>query len=88
MYLKSKDIAEELNVSEDTARRIMFTLPHFRMGEGRRAVIRVSREDFDAYVANHMKQPGEAPRATPFKTERQERNDTVKEWHKARRAAR
>lgn len=86
MYLRSTDIAQELNVSEDTARRIMFTLPHFRIGDGRRAVIRVSKEDFDAYVKHHTRQPSEAPRATPYKTARQEHNETVKEWHRRRRA--
>lgn len=86
MYLKSADIAQELNVSEDTARRIMFTLPHFRIGDGKRAVIRVSRTDFDEYVKSHTRQPSEAPRATPYKTAKQTRAEELKDWHKRRRA--
>jgi excisionase family DNA binding protein len=52
-HLPVKVIAEELAISVDQAKKLITegVLPAVNIGVGRRTFWRVSREDFDAYLA-------------------------------------
>lgn len=88
-YLESKDIAERLCVSQDTARRVMRQMDHIQIG-GRagRARLRVEEAVFQQWVKENTIPGGTAlPRATPWETAQQLQQREVKAWHKQRRAA-
>lgn len=52
-HLTAKDIADELGISVDQAKKLITGnhIPAVDIGVGERSFWRVSREDFDAYLA-------------------------------------
>jgi excisionase family DNA binding protein len=55
LLLSPEEAAKELRTSVDSIRRRIWSgeLPHYRLGRGRCAPIRISLEDLRLYVAEH-----------------------------------
>ena len=88
MYITTNEIRQRLGCSGETARRIARQMPCLQIGRGRGAVLRVKEEDFEKYIADNTRMPGEAiPRESPLETETQRAQWEIKDWHAKRRTA-
>lgn len=85
-YITTNEIRQRLSCSGETARRVARQMPCLQIGRGRGAVLRVKEEDFEKYIADNTRMPGEAiPRESPFETESQRTQREIKDWHAKRK---
>ena len=69
-YYETSEVVEMTGWSATTARKVMQSMPHLRIAQGKKgSIVRVKIEDFERYIDEHTIQPDEMqPRSTPYST--------------------